>query len=196
MKDRISLDTLVGVYKAEYLRTNGKEADVQPHKSPHWVYINGEATRKFRLPGLIEVLKGRPDAKKNLLGESVTPEKLTFKGEGVDWLCLFRGKKFVGYVARNGWNGKTALINYDKNVPVLMGTTGENLSVQEMRELVHECNKFFGYGGRFSGFPDVYGAMAHAIDGALQRAGIVWPCHETAAMLRKAANDFYLGEGQ
>lgn len=194
MKDKISLETLVGVYKAEYLRTTGHEANVEMHRSPFWVYINGEATRKFRLPGLIEVLKGRPSAKQNLMGETVAPQPLTFKGEGIDWLCMFRGKSFVGYVARNGWNGKTALINYAEKTPVLMGFNG-NLSIPEMRELVKACNDFFGMGGYMgTGVGDMADAITARLDASLQRAGIVWPTHETAAMIRKAMNDYQLGE--
>jgi hypothetical protein len=187
---------LVEEYKAEYRRTTGEEATVTVTRG--WVKIGWDNHRVKELPTFIARLKARPtfntdSPKTNIMGDPVTPAEITMKSEG-EWLVLTRKGKFLGYIARNGWSGKTAFCNYKIGVPVL-GSFTDTLSVDEMRDIVHRCNEFFGMGGQMgTGKADLADAITERLDHSLQRAGIVWPCHETAAMIRQAINDYKLGK--
>lgn len=191
------IDDLIAEYKTEYRRTSGADIEVT-YKGP-WLYIGQSTYKRNELPTFIARLKARPTFNPpapttNIMGDTVIPEKLEMKPEG-SWLVITRGSKFMGYIARNGWSGKTAFCQYPIGIPVLGQFLG-TLSVEEMREIVHECNQFFGMGGsNASGKSDLSDAIVDEIDGALQRAGVVWPRHETSAMIRRAINNFKLGTG-
>ncbi len=78
---------------------------------------------------------------KNMLGDECKPRRLTIRPEG-DVLTLLRNNRFVGYVARNGWNGKSRSIDYALGVPVLRLSTGsEEFSLSEMKRIMAACKR-------------------------------------------------------
>jgi hypothetical protein len=78
-------------------------------------------------------------AQKNILGEMVEPQSLTFKFEKPH-LTIFRGDKFAGMVVPNGWTGKSKIIDYEMNEPVLTNYDGV-LSLKEMAKIIAEWHK-------------------------------------------------------
>lgn len=76
---------------------------------------------------------------KNMFGDEVEPQKLTFE-YSAPILYIKRGGKFAGMVSPNGWTGKTLWINYEKDEPVLDNYNG-SISLAEMHEIITEWNK-------------------------------------------------------
>lgn len=72
----------------------------------------------------------------NMFGDERKPQKLTFKHEG-EHMYLFRGGKICGMVVKNGWTGKSYMINYDLGEPVLYNFE-HDLSLAEMGEIQKE----------------------------------------------------------
>jgi len=71
---------------------------------------------------------------KNMFGEEKSPEKLSFKMVG-RVMEVTRGDKFAGYVAKNGWTGKSMFINFKRDEPVLHCFMDE-LSFTDLKELM------------------------------------------------------------
>lgn len=78
------IEEIIAEYKAEYLRVNGKEVEIDNTKSKFFIYIGTSSYRRWELPVFIERLKARPSfvaphvpPATNILGEQVEPKKLT-----------------------------------------------------------------------------------------------------------------------
>lgn len=76
------------------------------------------------------------ELKKNMFGDMVAAQPLTTKNEG-PWLSLFRGDQIVGYVAKNGWTGKSSFINFEADEPVVTIFQSNNqISLNEMKTII------------------------------------------------------------
>lgn len=76
---------------------------------------------------------------KNILGDEVAPQTLTFEFKAPH-LTIFRGGKFAGMVSPNGWTGGFQWINYNLGEPVL-GNCNGSLSLSEMKQIILEWEK-------------------------------------------------------
>jgi hypothetical protein len=77
----------------------------------------------------------------NMFGNEVEPRPMTLKWLG-EHLTLFRGGRFTGMVSKNGWTGKSVILDYKPGEPVLYNVHGM-FSLDELKTIVTEChNKF------------------------------------------------------
>lgn len=77
----------------------------------------------------------------NIMGEDREPQPMTFKWLGAH-LTLFRAGQFTGMVSKNGWTGKSALIDYELGAPVFYNMRGM-FSLDELQIIVDAWYKKF-----------------------------------------------------
>lgn len=73
--------------------------------------------------------------KTNILGEIVTPKPLTLSYEAPH-LYLFRDKSAIGMIVPNGWTGKSSVINFELNEPIICIFRNEYISIAEMKTVI------------------------------------------------------------